>query len=80
MISQAKDLVRVRQIPSRTDLYPQDYAFLEQAVNQLNNGKYEQLLRNSESRLSGNQRDLTEASGITRSVCEEISRTMRAFA
>ena len=80
LIAQAKDLVRINKVPTATDLYPGDYDFLKKAVDQLNAGSYETILRNAEGRISGNLRDIREAGGMTMAVCQELSRVMRAFA
>ena len=72
--------MRANKVPTSTDLYPHDYDFLKKAVEQLNAGSYEGILHNAEGRMSGNLRDIEEACGMTMSVCQELSRVMRAFA
>ena len=80
LIAQTKDLVRANKVPTSTDLYPHDYDFLKKAVEQLNAGRYEDILNNAEGRMSGNLRDIEEACGMTMTVCQELNRVMRAFA
>ena len=79
MLAQARDLVAVKKIPSRTDLQPEDYTFLQQAIDRLNAGGYDDRLRRCEGSLNGNQEDVSGASDQAMSVCEEISRILWVY-
>ena len=80
LLQQTKSVVRVKKIPSRTDLTPQDYHRLNRLVDALNNGNYDRTLAFCNKLLQGNLTNLRTGQQDVMRVCNDLNAVMQMFA
>ena len=79
MVLQARDIMAVKKVPTRTDLTEKDYAWLKQCAEKLSSGRYAALLSQCEKDSQGSTVRLRNAKNQVMDVCADMSRLMWVF-
>ncbi|MBR1585683.1 MAG: hypothetical protein IJ662_09100 [Clostridia bacterium] len=79
MLQQAKDVLTLHKVPTRTDLTPQDYDALKRTVDQLTTGAMSAELQACRAALGQDAQHLRQADQTVMRICEDLSRVMNAF-